>query len=98
VDTKEILTKARELIADEKNWTQGALARDKNYCMVSFNAEAAVCFCALGAIFKTCSVGYETAIHELSHASEGVGITHVNDVFGHMAVMKMYDRAIERAK
>ncbi|WP_316207449.1 hypothetical protein [Bradyrhizobium sp. SZCCHNR3118] len=50
--TSEILTEARAIIADPAQWTQEALARDKDGNMVAFSDPAAVCFCAAGAIGK----------------------------------------------
>ena len=46
----DTLIKGKQRISDPKNWTQGAYARDKFGVECSSGDEAAVCFCALGAI------------------------------------------------
>jgi hypothetical protein len=48
--TKEILIKAREIISDEKNWTQGIEARDKDGNTVAYFNPLAICFCSIGAV------------------------------------------------
>lgn len=47
---KEILIKARELIADPEHWIQGVNAQDADESEVDPEDETAVCFCMAGAL------------------------------------------------
>jgi hypothetical protein len=49
---KEFYRAARQLIADEKHWTQSALARDRSGYLVPANDPEAVCWCIVGACCK----------------------------------------------
>jgi len=50
--TKEILTRAKEIITDPKRWAKGYYAFNKHQQAVASSSPRAVCWCALGAIRK----------------------------------------------
>lgn len=86
------LIKARELIADEKNWVRGQPMDSENGP-----------FCAVAAVRNVTGVhgGYYGEIPEglllIKAASERgyYEASTLNDALGHTAVMRMFDRAIE---
>lgn len=53
----ETLTKAADLLTPEGKWTQGAYARGKSGRSVHEHSPSAVCFCALGALWRVGDVG-----------------------------------------
>jgi hypothetical protein len=59
------MTLVSELLSDPKNWTQRALARDKNGEAVSPFSPDAVAWCVLGALFK-CEVRDKSAVRKLT--------------------------------
>jgi len=69
--TAEVLQTARNIISDEKNWTQGAYARDSEYNPINEAHDSAVCFCSLGAIFKAAGSHldprYDAGVSELTN-------------------------------
>ena len=97
----QILERARALIADERHWCRGELARDANGDGVGPTSASAVRRCALGAVVA--------AAHELTH---DLGVAHdfafkalrpqygtatlvrVNDMRGHAAVLSLFDEVI----
>jgi len=50
---KDVLLKAKSLIADPAHWTQGVYARDAEGFDVGPNSPTAVCWCSYGAIDAT---------------------------------------------
>lgn len=104
---KEILVKARELIAEPKNWTKGSYARNSEGYPVSCNSEDAFCFCSLGAIQRAAAdrslLETEEARQALRRAimieTRGVGrfIDSWNDapMCRHADVLAAFDRAID---
>ena len=46
-----IIRKARKILANHENWTQGSMARDCNGKMLTARDTEAVCWCAYGAMF-----------------------------------------------
>lgn len=93
-----ILTNARALIANPENWTTDFYARDASGNEVDANSNAAVCFCALGAITRVIPedcYSCET-VRLLELAAGNSWVQFVNDRDGHAAVLAMYDRAIAR--
>src|SRR5262245_21807862 len=97
----QIVERARALIADERHWCRGELARDVNGEGVCPTSASAVRRCALGAVVA--------AAHELTH---DLGVAHgfafkalrpqygtatlvrVNDMRGHAAVLALFDEVI----
>jgi hypothetical protein len=97
--TKDILIKAREIISDEKNWTQKAQARDKDGHEVSYLRPWAVCFCSVGAVERA-SIGHpRRALAALDFLSGEIcsNIAEFNDTSSHAEVLAMFDKAIANA-
>lgn len=91
----------KELLSDRNKWTQGHAAKDKNgQACVGAADPRAVCWCVLGAT-QLCYPGagreYKEAYDKLIKASlELFGtalMTHVNDILGYEAVMKVVEAA-----
>lgn len=99
MDTAQILKDARALIADEKNWTQDKVARDRRGYSVSPESRRAVCFCAIGALRKTC-VDDDSLIYarDVLRDVAKIPITEFNDTHTHAEVIALFDRAIARAE
>lgn len=107
----EILTKAKELIADPANWCQEGYSKDE---IGRVTATYLGCqWCAMGALWRICDITKTDRFHDHNKdgtiylrkaaaeqaTSHGIGdIAHINDHLGHAAVMVMYDRAIALAK
>lgn len=105
--TLEILKAARELLSDEKRWTQHAFAKEADGKSCDYDSPAAVCWCAAGAIGKV--YGGDTltdrameaqallagsdVLHELGEESS---VTNLNDSGTHAEVLALFDRAIEK--
>lgn len=103
----EILTEARSIIADPAQWATGTFARDVKGEAVDPITSDAVCFCALGALYKSSGRYFDIykskiAPNRLLVSSAfhlyGKSLPFVNDRLGHSAVMAVYDYAIEKAK
>lgn len=106
----QTLVAARALIADPTHWTTGTCARDEDGIPESHTAKEAVCWCAMGAIFKAiretdpdgtrgplenaCFTALDDAVLEL-WPEDPSNIVGVNDKRGHTAVLQAFDRAIE---
>ena len=99
--TSEILIAAKALIDEPGKWTQGATARCQEGWLVYYSGDEAVCFCSLGALFRTLNresvEDWETP-EELLKESCDQPIGLFNDTHSHPEVMQMWDRAIELAK
>lgn len=54
MNQRTVLTKLRELLAIETQWTKGEMARDYRGNRVSPYSQDAVCFCLLGGIDRVC--------------------------------------------
>lgn len=99
--TKEILIAARAKIEREENWTRGAYARDWAGGVRLPQSEAAVCFCALGAV-RSVQCHYEEgdrAIFALRHEISGTPVSDFNDnpATTHADILALFDRAIRKA-
>lgn len=99
----DIIRAARARIADPKNWTECASARDAQGRAVSSINPKACSWCALGAVLSVSHgkgnaelVALETAVDQLF--PDQVFIAGVNDNLGHAAVLQMYDAAIAAAE
>jgi hypothetical protein len=106
----DILKAARKRISDRGRWTTGWYAKDaarqKTYC----ESLEAVCWCASGAVYRQGLAIYpyvqraivcRDALGHLEDAATelySLNLFKVNDELGHEAVLKTYDRAIEKAK
>ena len=56
----DILTKARNVISQEENWTKKYFARDSLGNPIPVEEAEAKCFCAVGAMYKVCAVRIKT--------------------------------------
>lgn len=98
----KILKDARELIHDPENWTQSAYARNKRGTVVSFEANNAVCFCAMGALFRVSPPDETGTVFKfLRGASKECGSlspSNFNDHHSHEEVLALFDKAISLAE
>lgn len=95
----EILIKARALIADPKNWTNGHYARDKDGNPVDHRSEEATCFCSKGAFNRVLPSDYRhwnVAYNILTQFMDG-NVIYYNDSHTHDEVMSAWDHAIKEA-
>ena len=104
--TREILVRARALVADRRRWTRDVTARDRHHRPVSASDPSARRWCPIGAVVHVaegCGVPFVEAFVLLQAASlelYGVPVSAVNDLsgpFGHRAVLGAFDVAIMRA-
>lgn len=99
-DTKLVLTKARELIADPDNWTQGEYARDARWRSVNPLHPEAVRWCAWGAMCRaknTLAVDYDMgAFGRLAPRGGSIlsALMNFNDNSTHAEVLDLFDTAI----
>ncbi len=101
---RDVIVRAREIIADKKHWCRGIWAKDVAGNQVSVYSAEAHSFCAIGAISRASielgeSLGVgdliRDATHELNKPSQtSFHISHVNDNKGHAAVLALFDRWI----
>ena len=101
--TLDILIEARAYV--EKGWTQGAWARNRKGTPVNEDSTRAVCWCALGALWKADGIG-SYGLNALVKASGGE--VHPTTISGwndnpdrtQAEVLALFDKAIEaeRAK
>ena len=106
---RQIITRARALIADEVNWTRRALARDAAGRLCEWNDVRAAQFCALGALVRAASelvrdeysahaLAMESARHLLSTSGRnGTCLPMINDNEEHAVVLALFDRALTNA-
>lgn len=104
MDTVQILKDARALIADEKNWTRNAFARDSKGNEVTPDKEDATCFCAIGALSRVVQqppyydLPGERLLGDEAWISGEIGVAEFNDAHTHEDVLALFDRAIARAE
>ena len=105
VPTIKVLREARKLVADEKTWCRGTLARDAHGTPCAMLDAAAKCYCASGAIGFACMrCGVDAhidrdplfiALSKLSRSMFGEQFLHrVNDNYGRLAALSVIDAAI----
>lgn len=101
----EILKGARALITDESKWTTGVYAKAASGKTIDPRANAATCFCAMGAVMRQTTDGklVDAACCELlaiatdrygEDDNEEVGIAYVNDHLGLAETLSVFDAAI----
>lgn len=106
MSTKELLIAARAKIADPKNWTQRAYARDaKSESVSSLDADA-VCWCAAGAVRWAGGDSYggsllsDRAWGELLQTAhfheDSASMFAFNDTHTNAEVLALFDKTIER--
>src|SRR5262245_15593405 len=97
----QVLERARALIADERHWCPGELARDAMGSPVSPIDRSARQRCALGALVAAAQqfIGDPDLAHHLATTAMrplvgATALTHINDSEGHAAVLDLFDLAI----
>ena len=97
----QIVEKARALIADERHWCRGELARDVNGVGVCPTADSAMKRCGLGALITAAYQitnehrgAHDLAIQALRPLYGSATVVHVNDIRGHAAVLALFDEVI----
>jgi hypothetical protein len=97
----QIIERARTLIADERHWCPGDLARDRMGYSVSPTDRDAVQRCALGALTAAAYeiTGDSRQAHDLAMTAMrpfigATQLTHINDAKGHLAALALFDAAI----
>lgn len=101
----DLLKQAKQVIADEENWTQRVLARNAENYMVAVDSAAACKFCSIGAILKVIYPLYtETYVRDTKYAllrnclldtGYSGSLGSYNDTHTHAQVMQMWDKAIQ---
>lgn len=108
MEVTEFLKNAKALINTPEKWTQKAYARDAGGNDIDDASTGAVCFCSLGALWRTkrdlslsvAMVGRGTdALRDALEELEGgcLYVAMFNDSHKHADVMKMFDLAIAKA-
>jgi hypothetical protein len=98
---KELLTSARDLIAEPEHWTQSDYAKNKDGERCSAFSEHVFSFCALGALFR---VGDDAPVlvneqaRLLLAANMRQDIAGFNDMSTHQEVIAAFDAAIAEAQ
>ena len=97
----QIVEQARALIADERHWCRGELARDAKGIGVFPMSDEAVKRCGLGApimaayqIIPAHRRAYDLAIKAMRPLHGSPTLVNVNDVRGHDAVLALLDEVI----
>lgn len=93
--TPEIAEAVYEIIEDDQHWTKGALARDEEGSRVLPDAADAVCWCLVGAASLATEADPEAYRQFQSAWCEHIncaGMSYVNDVHGHQAVLSGLDK------
>jgi YD repeat-containing protein len=104
----QVLINARALIAERAHWTTGTLACTANGRRVAWHDQSATKWCALGAIYRAAYdlVGDPTEATRIGNeVAKSVsparwfrgGLPAINDVRGHAAVLKVFDKALQAA-
>ena len=100
--TSELLESARKLIDKPEKLSKGSFAKHNNRSTY-VGSEEANRFCAIGAVkhaaavADTVSFAAENLLDEVSFDKRGLCTISVNDLYGHPAIMELYDEAIWRA-
>jgi hypothetical protein len=90
----EQLQATRDLITDENNFTQHAMARDHEGAHCRPSSRQASCWCVTGAWLHVNE--YRRSYVSLKKLCNGLNVYSINDEFGHAAVLAMLDRAIAK--
>lgn len=89
----ETLKAMRELISDEKRWTQHFTARDDKGRKTASDSPEAVCWCLIGAANKITS--YNWRYHDLVMALGVEDVGDFNDTHTHAEILARLDDAIK---
>jgi hypothetical protein len=96
---KQVIARARELIADKKHWTREAYARDLNSHPCDPLEKSAVRFCAVGALQRAAwdlgvGPGPLDEANTVLRSLNVVCMPWLNDNKGHAAVLALFDRGL----
>ena len=104
---KQVLIKARALIADRNHWTRSFFACTEAGQPVAWYASSAAKWCAMGAIYRA---AYDLAGDRDEAARIGTkvaksisplwlcsGLMMMNDARGHAAILASFDKALAAA-
>lgn len=103
----DILKEVREIIGEEKNWCQGAFAKDKHGLSVFETSDEACTFCLLGAFWRVASkhkfrYAERQPIRQLLRKQLPKGwsgsLDSFNDSHTHKEVLAIVDAAIVEAE
>lgn len=97
----QVIERARALIADERHWCTGDLARDSMGYTVSPTDRAAEQRCALGALVAAAyevtgnpRQAYDLAMTAMRPFVGATQLAYINDAEGHRAALMLFDIAI----
>lgn len=96
----DVLEQARNKIADPKNWTKRAYARDTAGNKLMGDSPRAVSWCAVGALIsvagnKDSSLRAHILLDQkAAEVFDGNGIMYLNDELGHKNVLDVFDKAL----
>ena len=103
---RQIIAAALTLIEDQERWSRGAIARTADRSACAWSDPNVVRFCALGALVRAAAdlVGNEDHARELavqaareiaaSSGRRGAVLPYINDCEGHLAVVRMFKKAL----
>lgn len=106
---KEVLVKAKDLIADRRSWIQGTSAADHLGIPLAPEDPIACRFCSIGAIERVLSPlspreNYRLKEQTLNEIESHISSPHVigklwrfNDSHTHEGVMALFDKSIKEA-
>ncbi len=96
----QIITRALELVSDERTWTRASMARTADNHTCSCTSPEAVKFCALGAIYRAAfELTGQQDVALVKAAVRQVGdyvmLPYVNDMQGRLRVVGLFRKALE---
>jgi hypothetical protein len=102
---RQVIRRAREIIADPAHWLEGHFAVDAMGGRCTPACSAAVRFCAIGALWRAASEiipdaekaqhAANTVVDALEHLQGSYqSLKNVNDRRGHKAVLEIFDKAL----
>ncbi len=94
--SKQVISRAYQLIEDPNHWTRFAHARDASGAVCQPGSETAVRFCARGALYRAasdiCPHGSAALFKTVAWSLPWLAL--VNDLRGHAAVLKRLKKAL----
>lgn len=99
-----IARRARDIIADKKNWCIHATSRTKYGREISYTNAQADKFCAIGAIYRAAfeiagedqHLNLARIVDAEVEKSAGKWLPDINDEEGHKAILKVFDAYLEK--
>lgn len=103
ISVAQVLERARAMIVNPANWTQGTMARNSQGEPCEARAPEAMRYCAFGAISRvTTSDCFSPAMAALDREARALGhkdgLTVMNDTVDHTTLLVIFDRAIAAVK